>query len=385
MSDDEYGEDIYDHEVANDVETIRMLGTEREENERFQTYTELKQYPPGYKRHNTQQAYVEVIEQPPVSLKTGFQTVASSGRILFAANGPDIHSFDILFKSHLSTWKWPKEKNFPEIPVPLKTVYNPNLPGWALQQDEIDARREKAMEEREKAIAKAKAKAEKEGKTEKEGPAPKRRRLNKKDKVAEPDAIEEADANNESNGNSTNADVARDANGANADVAKAANGANADVAKDASSEGDVDKLDPFPARAVNPEVWHSAIVGPEESKSEPLPENGEGLDIDSIKYKKSSVRPPDVKPEGWVANQKANWRRPEFRPERRLEWKHQPSTATSDIPMVQCLCVTADGKHVVAATGSDKTIWVFEHDGNGQLTLLSQRYVFCFSPPYQII
>ncbi|OIW34874.1 hypothetical protein CONLIGDRAFT_675826 [Coniochaeta ligniaria NRRL 30616] len=328
MADDQGQGEVDDREVETDPQTKRRMRADRDENERFQKYTKLKQYPPGYKRHNTQETYVEVIQQPPVSIKTGFQTVASSGRILFAANGPDIHSFDILAKSHLSTWKWPKDKDFPKIPEPLKNVYNPNIPSWALQPEEIEARK----------MAKAK----------KEGPAAKRRKLNTVNaKGVADDAMDVTEPD--------------------------ANSANADVIKDASSEGEVAELDPFPARPVNPELWQSDIVDKEDAKPELTANDVEGVDIESIRFEKTSERPPDFKPEGWVADELENWRRPDFRPEHRLEWKHQPSTATSDIPMVQCMCVTMDGKHVAAATGSDKTIWVFEHDGNGRLTLLSQR------------
>lgn len=45
-----------------------------------------------------------------------------------------------------------------------------------------------------------------------------------------------------------------------------------------------------------------------------------------------------------------------------------------DRPVVTHLTSTPDGSHVVAITGHDKVIWVFEHDGNGQLKQLSQRY-----------
>lgn len=42
-------------------------------------------------------------------------------------------------------------------------------------------------------------------------------------------------------------------------------------------------------------------------------------------------------------------------------------------PFLHALSVTPDGRHLVALTGSDKTIWVFERDGSGHLKLLSQR------------
>ncbi|KAL6868441.1 hypothetical protein J3F83DRAFT_737106 [Trichoderma novae-zelandiae] len=44
-----------------------------------------------------------------------------------------------------------------------------------------------------------------------------------------------------------------------------------------------------------------------------------------------------------------------------------------DRPVVTHMTSTPDGSHLVAITGHDKTIWVFEHDGNGQLKQLSQR------------
>ena len=47
--------------------------------------------------------------------------------------------------------------------------------------------------------------------------------------------------------------------------------------------------------------------------------------------------------------------------------------AVLEKPFVQGMYLTADGRHLVAITGSDKTIWVFEHDGAGNLKQLSQR------------
>ncbi|KAI0447931.1 hypothetical protein F4803DRAFT_571564 [Xylaria telfairii] len=41
-----------------------------------------------------------------------------------------------------------------------------------------------------------------------------------------------------------------------------------------------------------------------------------------------------------------------------------------EIPLVVLLTATADGSHVIAVTGRDKTLWVFEHDGKGSLTEL---------------
>lgn len=44
-------------------------------------------------------------------------------------------------------------------------------------------------------------------------------------------------------------------------------------------------------------------------------------------------------------------------------------------PIVVLITSTENGKHVIAVSGHDKVIWVFEHDGEGKLKQLSQRSV----------
>ncbi|KAI1281058.1 hypothetical protein F5Y07DRAFT_317580 [Xylaria sp. FL0933] len=44
-----------------------------------------------------------------------------------------------------------------------------------------------------------------------------------------------------------------------------------------------------------------------------------------------------------------------------------------EAPFVILLTATEDGSHVIAVTGQDKTLWVFEHDGKGSLKELSRR------------
>lgn len=43
-------------------------------------------------------------------------------------------------------------------------------------------------------------------------------------------------------------------------------------------------------------------------------------------------------------------------------------------PLITQLMTTADGRHVLAVSGHDKVIWVFQYDGQGGLTQISQRY-----------
>lgn len=52
--------------------------------------------------------------------------------------------------------------------------------------------------------------------------------------------------------------------------------------------------------------------------------------------------------------------------------KHS-SRPPQEQPFVILMTSTSDGSHVIAVTGSDKTLWVLEHDGKGGLKESSQR------------
>jgi tRNA (guanine-N(7)-)-methyltransferase subunit TRM82 len=58
--------------------------------------------------------------------------------------------------------------------------------------------------------------------------------------------------------------------------------------------------------------------------------------------------------------------------QKKIKVKAAPPKA--EAPFVVLLAATEDGSHVIAVTGQDKTLWVFEHDGKGSLRELSQRY-----------
>ena len=45
-----------------------------------------------------------------------------------------------------------------------------------------------------------------------------------------------------------------------------------------------------------------------------------------------------------------------------------------EFPLIHYLTATTDGRHIVAVSAQDKTIWVFEHDLQGYIKQLSQRY-----------
>lgn len=60
-----------------------------------------------------------------------------------------------------------------------------------------------------------------------------------------------------------------------------------------------------------------------------------------------------------------------------------PMSQPLERPMVIILTATADGRHLIAVTQC-KSIWVFEHDGQGQLKQLSRRYVAINTLHHQI-
>lgn len=64
-----------------------------------------------------------------------------------------------------------------------------------------------------------------------------------------------------------------------------------------------------------------------------------------------------------------------------FENKLQNFARVPDRPVITQVTSTADGHHVLAVSGHDKVIWVFEHDGHGVLTQLNQRYELPTSGP----
>ncbi|KAI0395113.1 hypothetical protein F5Y17DRAFT_425283 [Xylariaceae sp. FL0594] len=53
--------------------------------------------------------------------------------------------------------------------------------------------------------------------------------------------------------------------------------------------------------------------------------------------------------------------------------KGQQQLQKPEPPFVNLLTATEDGSHVIAVTGQDKTLWVFENDGKGSLKEISRR------------
>jgi tRNA (guanine-N(7)-)-methyltransferase subunit TRM82 len=51
----------------------------------------------------------------------------------------------------------------------------------------------------------------------------------------------------------------------------------------------------------------------------------------------------------------------------------QPKPKREDRPVIIQIMGTSDGKHIIAVSGHDKAIWVFENTGAGQLKELSKR------------
>ena len=106
-------------------------------------------------------------------------------------------------------------------------------------------------------------------------------------------------------------------------------------------------------------------VLPSESKTSPAPEGPP-----TKRRKVEPAQEPTPKENGDENGVAEDATAPETKIRRKGK---QYNKGLSDLPFVQGLYPTSDGRHVVAVTGSDKTLWVFEHDGAGKLTQLSQR------------
>lgn len=51
-----------------------------------------------------------------------------------------------------------------------------------------------------------------------------------------------------------------------------------------------------------------------------------------------------------------------------------------DQAVITLMTTTSNGSHLLAISGHDKSLWIFEHDGKGNLRELSQRYVVFYAP-----
>lgn len=127
---------------------------------------------------------------------------------------------------------------------------------------------------------------------------------------------------------------------------------------------------PLAKQTENGKIVEEAAQG-----GEPLDEQEETDQPPSKKRKLDSDEKPNVKKEAnqddtRVAEGPANGNEKKKKPQR-PELRSQ----RTELPFVVLLTATEDGNHVVAVTSQDKTLWVFEHDGKGTLTKLSQRYV----------
>lgn len=83
--------------------------------------------------------------------------------------------------------------------------------------------------------------------------------------------------------------------------------------------------------------------------------------------KESSAAPDVVDQSAGPAEEKGKSKKGKKKQEARV----QPTVP--DRPVITHLTGTADGSHIVAVSGHDKSIWVFTHDGAGSLTQFSQR------------
>ncbi|KAI1208805.1 uncharacterized protein F4807DRAFT_134641 [Annulohypoxylon truncatum] len=105
------------------------------------------------------------------------------------------------------------------------------------------------------------------------------------------------------------------------------------------------------------------------------PDEKESGQRPSKKRKLSSDEKPDIKGEDDQAD--AGIVEPaassDGKKQKKQKQKSESRAQQPELPFVTLLTTTEDGSHVVAVTGQDKAIWIFEHDGKGGLKELSQR------------
>lgn len=102
---------------------------------------------------------------------------------------------------------------------------------------------------------------------------------------------------------------------------------------------------------------------------EPKEEVNKTADNEGAQESNVAEGPEQSKGEG-KANQKGKKNKSKQNSQPR---KDNQISRVPDRPVITHLTSTTDGAHVLAITGHDKAIWVFEHDGKGQLTQLSRR------------
>ncbi|KAF5004740.1 hypothetical protein FDECE_8785 [Fusarium decemcellulare] len=143
---------------------------------------------------------------------------------------------------------------------------------------------------------------------------------------------------------------------------------------------DVDKVDAA-VKAISDEASSEKPVSQE-------PAVAEGQDEDEPPAKRQKVEEPkdeaaraeaeaseEKQPEDKsAAEKKKGGKKSKNRQQNQQRTKeHNNISRVPDRPVITHLTSTANGSHILAITGHDKVIWVFENDGKGSLTQLSKR------------
>ncbi|KAM6539563.1 tRNA (guanine-N(7)-)-methyltransferase non-catalytic subunit trm82, variant 2 [Fusarium falciforme] len=135
---------------------------------------------------------------------------------------------------------------------------------------------------------------------------------------------------------------------------------------------DVDKVDAA-VKAISDEASSEKPVS-----QEPVAAEGEGSDEPPAKRQKveepkeEAVKGTEQEdPDKQASGKKKGGKKSKNRNQPRN--KEHNISRVPDRPVITHLTSTSDGSHVLAITGHDKAIWVFENDGKGNLTQLSKR------------
>ena len=150
------------------------------------------------------------------------------------------------------------------------------------------------------------------------------------------------------------------------------------VCKDVLFAGRIGDIVSFSSDGLHISTWRHPGTGPK-SESEPgngsaaTPEENGVSDEPTVKRRKLDVSEEQDGSDKPDSGEGESTKQPdEPAPKSKRIRGGEPSNPEAT-PIILGLIASKDGKHVVALTGSDKTIWVFEHDGVGNLKQLSQR------------
>ncbi|GAP86210.1 putative wd repeat domain-containing protein [Rosellinia necatrix] len=124
--------------------------------------------------------------------------------------------------------------------------------------------------------------------------------------------------------------------------------------------------------------WTHPLLRPagnanEEVREARASQEGEGRTEQQPPSKRRRIGSDGAEPTGGTGHEQGTADAPANGEKNQKKGKSNRPPPRPEAPFLVLLAATEDGRHVIAVTGQDKTLWVFEHDGKGSLKEISQR------------